>query len=379
MLSATLSSAEAAKFRLLARGITLGEAATNRLHERNPGNQLTPADYASTSGIILVLGDDVWVNAPVVDHNPNFVTDPTDRLEVVDDSLRVITADGDELPARWWFPPAFHELCNEHGEPYTSYGFTHTDRVRISPVEGCAMTCKFCDLPYEFRYRTKQIDGLLDTARRALEDPVQPGHHVLISGGTPREADYGYVLDCYEQVLTGLDGTPVDIMMVPLPEVLPIERLGRLGVDELSINLELFGRDRARALMRRKFDQGRDHYLEFLGAAAEILGPDRVRSMLMVGLEPIEDTLAGVRAIAERGCVPVLSPFRPDPLTPMRDEPPATEALLAEVYLRAREITAEHGVRLGPRCVPCSHNTLTLAATGVGDADHAYGNPKLIS
>ncbi len=63
----------------------------------------------------------------------------------------MFVADTDErLPVRVWLPPEYHGRCNEAGEPYNSYAFTHADRVRISPIEGCSMTCKFCDLPYEF-------------------------------------------------------------------------------------------------------------------------------------------------------------------------------------------------------------------------------------
>lgn len=376
-MSHLLSHAESAKFRILAEGLVLTDAARDRLVQATRDRALTPADYASTSGIIIVLDEDVWVNAPIAEHNPNFVVAPSQRLDVVDDRLALVSQDV-TLRARCWIPPDYHDRNNRWGEPYNSYAFTHTDRVRVSPIEGCAMTCKFCDLPYEFRYRTKRIEGLVDALETALSDPVQPAHHVLISGGTPRTADYGYLLECYEQTLRSFAGTPVDIMMVPIPEALPLERLDALGLDELSVNIELFGREIARSLMRRKFDQGLEHYLDFLEQAANVLGGDRVRSMLMVGLEPMEDTLAGVRAIAERGCIPVLSPFRPDQSTPLRDTPPPTEAFLVETYLRAREITQELGVRLGPKCVPCSHNTLTLAASGCGDADFVYGEPVLV-
>ena len=100
--------------------------------------------------------------------------------------------------------------------------------------------------------------------------------------------------------------------------------------------------------------------------------------MLLVGLEPVDDTLAGVEAIASSGCVPVLSPFRPDGSTPLKDHPAPSADLLADVYLRSREITQALGVDLGPACIPCSHNTLTLANSGCGDASIHHGRPVLI-
>ncbi|MFQ5531968.1 MAG: radical SAM protein, partial [Candidatus Nanoarchaeia archaeon] len=101
--------------------------------------------------------------------------------------------------------------------------------------------------------------------------------------------------------------------------------------------------------------------LDFIEGAVPIFGEGNVRSLLMVGIEPLEDTLRGVEVLAERGCDPVLSPFRPDPSTPMRNEKPPNVDFLIETYERAKEITGRFsGVKLGPRCIPCHHNTLTF-------------------
>lgn len=377
VVSTDLSVAESLKFDLLCEGLHIEEDAQRYIDERNGGRALTPADYASTSGIILELEDDVWVNAPIAEHNANFVSDPTFRLRLGEAGLYVDGAER-EVAARFWLPPTYHDGHTSAGEPYTSFAFTHADRVRVSPIEGCSMTCKFCNLPYEFRYTTKRIAGVVEAVRAAAADPIQPASHVLISGGTPREVDYGYVRDVYEAVISGFPELPVDIMMVPIADVVDVEWLASLGVNELSINIEVFDRELAPNLMRRKAAQGLDLYLSFMAAAAEVLGPRRVRSMVLVGLEDLDQTLAAVTAIAERGCVPVLSPFRPDPATPLRDRVPPTADLLREAFLRSQEIARTHGVPLGPTCIPCSHNTLTLAVSGAGDADHHHGRPHLI-
>jgi len=366
-----LTEAEQLKFLLLETGVGISDVAQAYIDERNDGRQMTPADYASTSGVILELEDQVWVNAPIAQFNSNFVTAPPFVLDL-DGSALVVRGRGLESAARFWLPPAYHGTLNEMGEPLNSYAFTHSDRVRISPIEGCSMVCKFCNLPYEFRYRTKRVEGLVDSVRTALEDPIQPAHHVLISGGTPHSKDVGYTRDVYESVIKGFPGLPVDIMMVPRDDLLDPHWVQEIGVNELSVNIEIFNEEIAAKTMRSKAAQGLDTYLDYLQRASEVLGAHRVRSMLMVGLEPMEDTLAGVRAIAERGAVPVLSPFRPDAATPMRDVLPPGAEQMQETYLRAREITTELGVPLGPGCIPCSHNTLTLAETGDAGVYHAH-------
>ncbi len=379
MLTHDLTAAEELKFDLLAEGVSVSEQARERLRAATSQRALTPADYASTSGLILVLGEDVWVNAPVVEHNANFVLFPRHTLDVGSDGSLMVTRDDLEVRARFWVPPLLHDVQNPWGEAYTSYCFSHTDRVRVSPIEGCAYRCQFCDLPYEFAYRRKRIMRLVEAVQTALADPVQPASHVLISGGTPLPKDHSYLLEAFHEILDAFPGIPVDIMMAAVPEVLPLAELDRAGVHELSINLELYGPEAARRYMRRKHEEGREHYLSFIGDAVQLLGRGRVRSMLLAGLEPMDMTLAGVTALAERGCTPVLSPFRPDTATPLRAMAPPTAAALKETYLRARDITQRYGVPLGPSCIPCSHNTMTLAASGAGDACEQFGQPLLIS
>jgi Radical SAM superfamily len=375
--SRSLTAAERIKFGLLNEGLAISAEAQEYIDGANGGRPMTPADYASTSGIILALEDEVWVNAPISTYNPNFVVEPKYVLAHDDDGL-VLRGAGLESRARFWLPPAYHGRTNTLGEPYNSYAFTHGDRVRISPIEGCSMTCQFCDLPYEFRYRRKTVEGLVDSVAAAAADEVQPASHVLISGGTPRREDFDYVCEVYEAVLTGFPELPFDIMMVPIEGLIDIPWLDDLGVNELSLNIEIYNRDIANRLMRRKSDYSLEYYLDFIECAAEALGPGRVRSMLLAGLEPVEDTLAGVEAIAARGGVPVLSPFRPDPSTPLRSAAPPSPESLEETYLRARDLAARHGVSLGPSCIPCTHNTVTLATTGSGEADLAYGSPRLV-
>jgi Radical SAM superfamily len=372
-----LGQAERLKFALLEQGLSIDPAAAAHIDRRNRGRPLTPADYASTSGVILRLDGDVWVNAPIARYNPNFVADSELVLSLREGSL-IVRGAGFEHGARLWLPPAYHGQENRRGEQFNSYAFTHGDRVRIAPIEGCAMACHFCDLPYSFRYRRKRVDGLVESVARAVSDEIQPAAHALISGGTPRAEDFDYVNEVYEAVIGGFPQLAVDVMMAPVDGLLDLAWLDRLGLNEISINIEIYNREIARRIMRRKHDQGFERYLAFIESAAEVLGGGRVRSMLLVGIEPLEDTLAGVRAIAERGCQPVLSPFRPDPATPMANAAPPNSAQLEEAYLRAREIAAEHDVPLGPSCAVCAHNTMTLPSGGPGEADRRYGSPLVV-
>lgn len=373
-----LTDAQELKFGLMAEGLTLDEGAAAWLAEVTGGRSLTPADYASTSGLILDL-EGVWVNAPIHAENPNFVPERTAYRLHRDGGGLTVSGRGRTAMARYWPQPDYHGTSNAHG-PLNNFVYTHGDRVRLSPIRGCSMTCEFCNIPYDDPlevYTLKSIEGCIEAIRVALDDRAQPAHHVLVSGGTPKPKDAGFHRELYRRVLDAFAGVAVDIMMVPLPGVLDLPELAAHGVAELSINLEVYSRARAREVARHKYNQGLPFYLDFIERAAEVLGPGRVRSMLLVGLEPVEDTLAGVAAIADRGGVPVLSPFRPDPVTPLRDTPPPSASVLREVFLRARDLAHRRGVPLGPSCPPCSHNTLNFAEGTDGRVGRAHGEPRM--
>jgi hypothetical protein len=375
-MATTLSTAQRLKFQLLAEGIEISRPAHQILREATNLSDLTPADYASTTGLILQLDDDVWVNAPTNDFNPNFVSGSRFVLDYGADGLWVHGA-GLASPARFWPPPRYHGQSERFG-PLNNFVVTHGDRARLSPVRGCAMTCTFCNIPYDDPldvYGTKPIDALVEAAHVALGDERQPAHHMLISGGTPKRPDFEFMQELYQRVLVEFPRTPVDIMMVPLPGLFDLPLLDKLGLNEISINVEVFSETHAKQIMRHKYNQGLGFYLDFIEQAAEVLGAGRVRSMLMVGLEPMETTLAGVAAIAERGGIPVLSPFRPDRATPLRDRKPPSAAELEQTYLRAVDVAVSRGIVLGPDCPPCTHNTLSLVTPG---SPYRYHRPVMV-
>jgi len=51
--------------------------------------------------------------------------------------------------------------------------------------------------------------------------------------------------------------------------------------------------------MHSKWKASRERYLDFIQEAVLIFGEGNVRSLLMVGIEPLEDTLRGIEALAK--------------------------------------------------------------------------------
>ena len=149
-------------------------------------------------------------------------------------------------------------------------------------------------------------------------------------------------------------------MMWPRPDDI-IDRLADWGVHGYALNLEVYDEEIARRLIPQKMRYGRELFAKGIERALQRTGgKGRVRSLILVGLEPIEKTLEGVEFLARLGCDPSLSPFRPGRGTPLKDVRPPSPDFLERVYLESLEIVERYGVKLGPRCIPCQHNTLTF-------------------
>ena len=349
------------KLYLLAHGARIEPEAERVWTERFQG-PMSLSEYASTSGICVYTASGNYINVPFIES----FTKTTEARFVFDGEFAIVLRE-DRVPVSVIPVPAYHHtVYSDDGVeyPYTNIGVTHTDRCRISPIEGCAWVCTFCDLPYEKRYRKKPKQELLRAIQLAKDDPLSPARHILVSGGTPRPEDEPWIDDVYAFIAQN-SPIPVDVMMPARHDMNYPAWLRSVGVNLLSINLEIWDVAQARRITPNKARLlGRDHYLKYIEGAVKVFGVGFVQSLMVFGeaIEPVESTLEGVRALVERGCIPVLSPFRPDFTTPMGKKSPATIEEMRRVYSETVEICdkSNTGVKPGPRCVPCQHNTVSF-------------------
>lgn len=236
----------------------------------------------------------------------------------------------------------------------------HFDRARISPISGCNNHCAFCSMN-EIAYKKNSIKALDAAFKNAIQDKRIT--HVLISGGSPKPQDLPYLTKVYEYFCKKYKNFDFDVMMTPrgfdsytdasqYEEYL--KHLKKIGVKGLSINLELYNDKICSRYCREKFEIGKQNYLKFLTLASKIFGEHYVRSGLIVGLEPVRDTLKAVEEICKSGCMPMLSPYMPYKNI---GSAPSTKLLLA-AYKQTQKILKKYNCPLAPTCPMCRHNTL---------------------
>ncbi len=310
-------------------------------------------DYITCSGVTLHYNDTyatigVDNNSPyqlVADNNQLFITNNQDINIEVD----VIT------------PPEYmkDEIVIEN-KKITCYVNTYTDRVRLQLLSGCMNKCKFCNAT-EFKYDFNSITGLEKALNIALSQSNV--RHVLISSGSAKINDLKRLTEMYEYFGKKYSYLNLDLMMTPrgfdsyiddTQYESYIKFLKDIGISGLSINMELNNEKMLKKYCPEKATIGHDRYLKFIDLAVKILGKDKVRSLLIVGIESMEDTLQGVENLAKIGCNPVLSPLFP---YGEANFPPNAE-LFINTKFESEKICKKYNIKMGPLCVPCSHNTL---------------------
>lgn len=368
MSRSELTLSEQLKIACFSKGIRIEPDAADILsdHGREP---LTIHEYATTGGVTFELEGGVYVNAPFSDW---FAGRPEVALCFDGSQFWVQRNDDRVAVTRILRLPGYLDAVDIDGNRPADTVMSHTDRIRVAPIVGCAYDCHFCDLP-SVRYQTRPLEQMARAFEVAVADTNLPPRHVLVSGGSPGRRDREYFEDACRTIITcaAAHGMPTDIMMSAQPDNLDlVDRMVEAGVHGFAINIELYSEEAASLHIRQKHRFTRLPGFEvFVSRAVTATGGNgRVRSLILVGLEPAESTLDGVEYLASLGCDPVLSPFRPARKTELVDHPAPSEQFLTEVYLEAASIVSKHGVRLGPRCLPCQHNTLTfprdvLAAT----------------
>lgn len=338
------------KAQLLYEGIKITPKATEELNKISPIWLMK--DYITCSGVTLNFKDLYVTTVPndsafyTLDYNNDFY----------------ITVKNEKIYVAPIVPPDYmkDEIVIDD-KKITCYINTYTDRIRIQLINGCANNCKFCNAR-EFKYEFNNLNAL-DNALQIGLNERKVRHALLSSGNAKNEEDLQRFSEYYEFFCSKYKDLEIDLMTPPRgfksytdknDYINYLQYLKEIGIYGLSVNIELYNLEQLKFYCPEKYEIGQNNYFYFIEEAVKIFGRNKVRSLIIVGLEPLEYTLQGVEKLASIGCNPVLSPLFPYGL--------AQGNLSTELFIEARrkseKICNKYDISLGPLCLPCSHNTL---------------------
>ncbi len=342
------------KIKIMCQGIKITDTAQRKLTE-NGKVPLSLFEYPTTAGISLILPGDIYINAQFAGKfvSSDIILDYSDKF--------FIKYNNEKVEIKILPLPDYFDKKNSEGVPYSKIIMSHADRMRINPIWGCHFSCKYCDFNKE-KYAKIPFEKFKEAIDVALADKNLKPKHLLISGGVPKPEDEEFLDLIYEKVTKYLKqkNIPTDIMLTPNKREGYLAKLKSWGVNALSINIEIFDSKIAQKLNPQKAELTKELYFDFIKEAVEVFGIGKVRSILIIGLEPIEDTLEGVEEITKLGSDIVLSPFVPAENATLSNFNPPSENDLIEVYEKSKQIADTNNVKIAPRCIPCQHNTLAF-------------------
>lgn len=238
-----------------------------------------------------------------------------------------------------------------------------TDRVRIQHstncyFKKCNVGCDFCEVEnHDFDFDMEDVFEAVDCYLNSTYE----FRHFLIGGRSDKPSREAKEINAIAKHIMKHGKYPIYVMTVPPVSTKVLDEYYRNGVTEIALNIEIWNRPLAQKWMPGKGKISLEKYFKMLKYSVSLWGnKGNVRTSFIVGLEPFESLLEGVREVCKIGVAPILSVFRPIPFTKGENIVPPSNDELLNVYNEAQSICKEYNLFLGPECVPCQNNTLSM-------------------
>lgn len=248
------------------------------------------------------------------------------------------------------------------GTHYRNVAFLATDRLRIHHELRCCFKeegngCHFCNV--RLKTGSFSIQDVCEVIDFYLEHV--PFRHFLIGGGSGHaDSERKNILALTHHIRSRTD-KPIYAMCLPPTDLSTLSEYYRAGVDEIGFNLELFDRTLAVQIMPGKGKIPLSQYERAYKESVRLWGNQgAVRSLMVLGLEPMESFYQGIEWLCSLGVMPIISVFRPMNSIDLRQVLPPMNKDLINAFQRSTEIAAKYKLTLGPTCIACQNNTLSL-------------------
>lgn len=248
------------------------------------------------------------------------------------------------------------------GTRFRNAVFLATDRLRVHHEFRCrfkeeGIGCRFCNV------RVKNGCFSIEDVCEAIDFYLEhvPFRHFLIGGGSGKEKEESDRILTLTRHIRSRTDKPIYAMCLPPEDTSVLSDYHRAGINEIGFNLELFDRGIAAEIMPGK---GKIPLLQYERAYREAVrlwgGQGAVRSLMVLGLEPLPSFYRGIEWLCRLGVMPIVSIFRPMDNIELNCALPHGNEELSEIFEHGTQIAAQYGLTLGPDCPDCQNNTLSL-------------------
>lgn len=256
----------------------------------------------------------------------------------------------------------YRENTASRGTLFRHAVFWATDRLRIHHQFHCKYKrkgkgCHFCNV------KEKKGVYFLDDVCEVIDFYLKHTdfRHFLIGGGSGGDMDEPQNIIMLAKYIRSHSDKTIYAMCLPPKDLSVLSKYREVGIDEIGFNLELFDREIAKHVMPGKGNIPLLQYESAYQEAVRLWGRHgAVRSLMVLGLEPLDSFYMGIEWLCKLGVMPIISVFRPINNIELKEALPPSNMALVDIFYRATEIAKRYGLSLGPSCSACQNNTLSL-------------------
>jgi len=340
----------------------------SRYKEQNHG--LFGWDFEDHTNIALP-DDFVLPDATIVQFRKN---SRSNYLIISEDNNLVLTNGKENLCQVKWLPrPAFYEQKTTSNKEMVKIGqiggedclfFCYQNFCRhFSKNEECL----FCNLvstsrTYDSVLKKKDTHDIGEVAKAAFSEANIK--HILLTGGCfNHQKEIELVTDIVKTIseYTGLKRVPGTILPSPAKTTEEIENYYNSGINAIGFSMEIWDKVLYRAICPGKSKSfSHDEFVNSIRNAVEVFGEGNVYGVFVMGLEPKETFLDGVRVLTSLGANIVPFVWSPNPGSKYEGHRAPTSKWYLETILEAAQIVYDAKIPSGTEnhCFKCDGNSL---------------------
>jgi hypothetical protein len=297
----------------------------------------------------------VWMNAPVLEPFVKRSPFVLSRNEARNGTRHAVCDErhGHSYPVRLPDAPAWYSRVTSKGTPMSRVGVLQGTYlgIYINPI--CefwtqALNCRFCTTGQnvgDAEVTAKSIEDVVETCLAAKAESGITFVHLNggFQGGHGLEFVIPFVRAIKERV-----GLLVGVQLTPERKLARYDQLIRLGVDHFSFCIELIDPAWfARICPGKARTLGHGLFLDVMEYCASRMPRGAVSGELIAGIEPVENTIAGIERITAAGAFPTVCIFRPTIGSDMSDWPPPDPSEMRTVMRAMYDACRRHRIPIG--------------------------------
>jgi biotin synthase-related radical SAM superfamily protein len=294
------------------------------------------------------------------------------RVKKVEDDLVLFFSEEEICKVKWIRRPEFYHTTTAHDIPMVKIGqIGGEDCLFFCYQNYCShfskhKECLFCNLvsttkTYHSVLKKKEVDAIGEVANTAWKEGMVK--HVLLTGGCfNHEKETELVADIIASIKkhTGFDRVPGTILPSPAKGD-AIKKYFDSGIKAIGYSMEIWDEKMYEAICPGKSEStSHREFVKSIQTAVSIFGEGNVYGVFVMGLEPRDTFLEGVKALSETGANIVPFVWSPNPGSKLFGHRAPAPDWYEDVIAEAAEIVYESGVPKGTEnhCYRCDGNSL---------------------